>query len=472
MKFNIDSKIRAGYKMAFILLFISYLLTFYTTRQLLSQAREVNYTNNVIKNLEYLVSNIKEAETGFQNYLFRKDETLLKPYYSGLRNADSIYKVLKQIIPETSFEQRKIENLRNLIRVKFNLSDQAIHSFKNNKLVLNDYIKQTNYQNKAITDSLRFSIQSMQQNESALMIKRQNNFEATSFAIKVINITSLIIALILAIYSLSTFNTENRAKKEADKNALRYQQQLEQRVEELKIANKELVNLKSIEKFASTGRIARTIAHEVRNPITNITLSVEQLRREVIQNEETILLLDMINRNANRINQLITDLLSSTKFSQLDFRRVSINCLLDETLEFAKDRIELHHITIQKNYSNDICDVTVDSEKIKIAFLNIILNAIEAMEPGKGILKIKTETKKDKCVVTIDDNGSGIDEESLTKIFEPYFSSKAKGTGLGLTHTQNIIFNHKGSITAESKTGKGSSFIIALNFENGQEPKG
>jgi signal transduction histidine kinase len=224
--------------------------------------------------------------------------------------------------------------------------------------------------------------------------------------------------------------------------------------------------MRSIEKFAATGRIARTIAHEVRNPLTNINLAVEQLQAELNGNktENGELILEMINRNSARINLLITDLLNSTKFTDLVYKKISVNQLLDETLELANDRIQLKNITVLKNYSGDICDVAVDIERIKIAFLNIIVNAIEAMEPGQGILQLKTLAKENKCVVLISDNGPGIAEDSQSKVFEPYFTNKPKGTGLGLTNTQNIILNHKGQIAFESKKGEGTTFTIQLNF--------
>jgi signal transduction histidine kinase len=224
--------------------------------------------------------------------------------------------------------------------------------------------------------------------------------------------------------------------------------------------------MRSIEKFAATGRIARTIAHEVRNPLTNINLAVEQLQFELNGQapESAELMLEMIGRNSARINLLITDLLNSTKFTDLVYKKISINQLLDETLELAADRIQLNAITVVKTYSDDICDIAVDTERIKIAFLNIIVNAIEAMEPGKGILQLKTLSKEDKCVAVFKDNGPGIDEESLSRVFEPYFTSKPKGTGLGLTNTQNIILNHNGHIAFDSKKGMGTTFTIQLDF--------
>src|SRR6185312_8071686 len=126
--------------------------------------------------------------------------------------------------------------------------------------------------------------------------------------------------------------------------------------------------------------------------------------------------------------------------------------------------ILLKGISIRKNYMTDICDISVDVERIKIAFLNVIVNAIEAMEPGKGILQVTTTAREGKCVILVSDNGPGMSDESQSRVFEPYFTSKPKGTGLGLTNTQNIILNHNGQIAFESKKGEGTTFTIQLNF--------
>jgi len=124
----------------------------------------------------------------------------------------------------------------------------------------------------------------------------------------------------------------------------------------------------------------------------------------------------------------------------------------------------LKKISVEKKYAMEISDITADKEKLKIAFLNIIVNAVEAMPVEKGLLGLKTHSSENKCVITITDNGSGMDEETLSKLFEPYFTNKSKGNGLGLTNSQNIILNHKGSIEVESELGIGTSFIIFLDF--------
>jgi signal transduction histidine kinase len=224
----------------------------------------------------------------------------------------------------------------------------------------------------------------------------------------------------------------------------------------------ELIELRNIEKFAVTGRISRTIAHEVRNPLTNINLATEQLKSEVPESEDINLLFEMISRNSNRINQLISDLLNSTRTSELTHVKASLNDVIDKSLEFATDRIDLKQIKVIKNYDKDIYPVLVDQDKLIIALLNIIVNSIEAME-DKGTLQIVTETKNDKCVATITDNGRGMSKGDLGRLFEPYFTTKEKGTGLGLTNTQNIILAHNANIRVESELNKGTSFIISFN---------
>lgn len=218
------------------------------------------------------------------------------------------------------------------------------------------------------------------------------------------------------------------------------------------------------EKFVITGRIARVIAHEVRNPLTNILLAVSQFKDEedVVANEDALLYTDIIERNCTRINQLITELLHSTRMIELQIDNYGINELVEKALLLAQDRLQLNEIKVERNLVSPDIMVSADEEKVVIAFLNIIINAIEAMTPGKGILTITSIRSQDKAKLLIGDNGMGIPEDKLARLFDPFYTSKAKGTGLGLTSTQNILLNHKGTIHVDSETGKGSVFTIAL----------
>lgn len=463
-KLKIHNRIRVGYGTAFFLLLISYLITLYSNKKLSEQSGWVDHTNNTIIHLEKIMSDIKDGETGARGYALTKDAHFLDPYYTSRARVDTSYNLLKAETTESPLQQQRLDTLYNLVNSKFQIIEEGIRILRDNSFNTTDTFLAAAYKGKAVMDQIRGLVTRMQISEERDLKNRRNGVQSKFYALNIIIIVSLVIAFLLLIFGFLTYIRENKARREADEKVQQYQEQLRIRIMELRSVNKELLQMRSIEKFASTGRIARTIAHEVRNPLTNINLAMEQLKSELTGGEDSAILFEMVNRNSNRINQLITDLLNSTKFAELTYGKTSINTLADEALEQAKDRIALYNITVVKNYSTDICDVAVDKDKLKIAFLNIIVNAIEAMEPGKGILTITTKGEGNKCVVEIADSGSGMDKESLGRLFEPYFTSKPKGNGLGLTNTQNIILNHKGTIQAESEKGKGTTFIITLDF--------
>ena len=459
---RLATRIRWGYLTAFLLLLISYILTFYITRNLLYEAEEVDRTNKVMNNLDLLQSSITDAESSLRGFMVVKDKNFLDLFDKSSNKTDSLYSRVKILTVDNQIEIKRMDTLKQLMISKYQIMNSGIDLFERNRLEINDSIRELAREGKRYMDNIRRLSGSMQMTEKELMIEKNSRLKTSSSLIKVINIASLIVAILLIFYSVVTFNKENRSKQESDMKAAEFRDQLELRIAELHKLNSELVELKSIEKFASTGRIARTIAHEVRNPLTNINLAAEHLKSEISPNSETDLLIEMITRNGNRINVLISDLLNSTKASQLEFREHKINELLDDSLEQALDRIELKGVKVIKEYSPDICPVLVDADKIQIAFLNILVNAIEAMQPQKGVLKIKTENNNKRCIVIISDNGKGMTKEELANLFEPYFTTKENGTGLGLTNTQNIILSHKAGILAESTPGKGTTFTITF----------
>jgi PAS domain S-box-containing protein len=215
------------------------------------------------------------------------------------------------------------------------------------------------------------------------------------------------------------------------------------------------------ERLSMTGKLARTIAHEVRNPLTNLNLALEHLRDEMPKDNEAVQLYsEIIERNAKRIDTLITEMLNSSKPKELNLELVDVTDILNETIVLASDSLNLKQMKLQKSYVQNLPRILVDREKLKIAFLNIIVNAIEAMEQGKGELTVDVKLKQSSIVVTISDNGKGIPAEDLEKLFDPFFTEKQGGMGLGLTSTKNIISSHNASIEVESTVKVGTSFII------------
>jgi signal transduction histidine kinase len=461
---TLSRRIRWGYIIAFLLLLISYFLIFFAIQRLLKESNSVTHTFNVINQLESLHSEVAEAETGVRGYIITKDIRFLDPYTTAHRRIPVILDRITNLTQGNEYHIQNLSKLKELITDKLYYLSFGLTQFQKEGFVITDVMKANREASKSAMDSIRIYINSMSAHEESVMAQRKGKLSGFFVASRVITIISLVIAMLAIFFSWLTYNWENKAKTKADEKTLQYRQELEENIKELRHANAELQELKSIEKFAATGRIARTIAHEVRNPLTNITLAADQLKEIPQGNEDISSLLQMVSRNATRINNLVSDLLNATRFAQLEFRTTNMNKLLDETLDMATDRIDLHNIKVEKHYSQELKPVAVDPEKMKLALLNIIVNAIEAMEKNKGILQLKTRQQSDSCVIEIRDNGAGMDEEVLQKIFEPYYTAKADGNGLGLTNTQNIILNHKGKIKAYSRPGKGTTFVVTLSI--------
>jgi len=217
-----------------------------------------------------------------------------------------------------------------------------------------------------------------------------------------------------------------------------------------------------IEKLGATGRLVRTLAHEVRNPLNNINMSVEQLVQNADSNDETQLFLDIVQRNSKRIGDIITELLDTSRPTDLVFDRCTLQSVMDEAIGEAIDRITLQHVNMQIRYANEPCYVMANKEKLKIAFLNIIINAVEAVPSMTGELSITIDSVKEAHIVTIRDNGCGIPEENISRLFEPYFTSKRNGMGLGLAATLNILQSHKANIDVTSVVRQGTTFTITF----------
>ena len=225
-----------------------------------------------------------------------------------------------------------------------------------------------------------------------------------------------------------------------------------------KIGQEALLNYQRIQ---ATSKFARLMTHEIRNPLTNLLLSVEQLKDDFKDVPSSKIYLDILERNTLRINELISDVMNASKMTELNKQEIYSDELIKTCIASVEDRLRLQDIEVEINIrDNNI--LLVDIEKIKIAISNILLNAIEAMKESKGKLIINGYIELTKYFIEIIDNGIGISEEIKQKLFEPFYTNKSKGFGIGLTASQTIIFNHNGSINVKSELHQGTTFTISI----------
>ena len=226
------------------------------------------------------------------------------------------------------------------------------------------------------------------------------------------------------------------------------------------IKKAEAANLQA-EKLAANERLIRMLAHEIRNPLNNIILSVDQLiplQRDEMQKG----FMDIIQRNSLRINNIITELLNLAKPTELILVEHSLQDIMEESLSRTEDRIKLQNIKVKKTYPAEPFLIQADKEKLVIAFTNIIINAVEAME-SDGLLNISMSASENGYEVCIKDNGKGFSQDHLSKLFEPFFTLKRNGMGLGLTVSFSILQSHKAKIRANSREKEGTEFQISFN---------
>jgi signal transduction histidine kinase len=214
------------------------------------------------------------------------------------------------------------------------------------------------------------------------------------------------------------------------------------------------------ERLSVTGRFARMVGHEVRNPLTNIQLALDQLESEGTPLPEQQVYLDILRRNSQRIGQLITEMLHTSRPLEMKMARGSLNEVLADAYARVKDRCELRKVKAALLLDPSLGTVQIDRSTLTVAFTNLLVNAVEAMDEGNGQLEIRSDKVKDRIQVTIRDNGKGMSADDRERIFQPFFSGRKGGMGLGLTEARNIFNAHGALLSVESELAQGTTFKL------------
>ena len=225
------------------------------------------------------------------------------------------------------------------------------------------------------------------------------------------------------------------------------------------------------DKIASLGKLSASVVHEINNPLTGILSSVRVIKRMLEKESWARTELEMMRKHTElvyneifRVGKTVSSFLPFSRKSKPEFKAVDLNTLLAETLSLADFQMRLQGITVETRYAQDLLPVMADPGKMKQVFLNLLLNAQDAMPKDGALTVVTRNTRRQEILVLIADNGVGIPQEKLPQIFEPFYTTKAGGlgVGLGLSVVQSIIGDHQGVIKVHSVEGRGTCFAIRL----------
>jgi len=220
------------------------------------------------------------------------------------------------------------------------------------------------------------------------------------------------------------------------------------------------------DRLAAVGRLAAAIAHEIRNPLTSIAGSVSMLSDAPSLNAEERHLLEIVTRESDRLNNIITDFLAYSRGKQYKFERVNLVPLIEDTLTLLQHRLtaESAGIEVKRNFPKLEAWVLADGDKLKQVFWNFCENAVRAIKTTaqSGIITVALAERGPDWEMSFSDTGPGIKPQQTEKIFEPFQSNFEGGTGLGLAIVYQIVQAHEGKVWARSEVGKGTSFVVRL----------
>jgi signal transduction histidine kinase len=227
--------------------------------------------------------------------------------------------------------------------------------------------------------------------------------------------------------------------------------------------------LHQAEQSAVVGRLASAIAHEIRNPLNYINLTLDHLRSALAPEDpgkrETFeRLASQLKTEVGRINRHISDFLNYSRPARLELRPLDLRAEIEDALRLVEVQASENNIKMELKSAGEVPQALGDAEALRSVFTNLLLNAVQAIngEGGQLTITLAAEAANQRARVDITDTGPGIPPEHISKVFEPYFSTKETGTGLGLAIVKKAIDDHGGTITVTSKQGTGTTFTITL----------
>jgi signal transduction histidine kinase len=214
--------------------------------------------------------------------------------------------------------------------------------------------------------------------------------------------------------------------------------------------------------------LAAGVAHEIGNPLNSLHIHLQLMERNVRKlegpaREELQGSIDIARAEITRLDSIVTQFLRAIRPSKPELHRENINSIIEEAVRFFAPEIEDRDIVVEQELRSDLPMLELDRDQMKQAFYNVIKNSFEAMK-RRGILRIRTDRDDTHVLISFNDTGGGISAENLGRVFEPYFTTKTSGSGLGLLIVRRIVREHGGEMSIESTEGKGLTLTIRLPY--------
>jgi len=250
----------------------------------------------------------------------------------------------------------------------------------------------------------------------------------------------------------------------------RFNETLKERVDEATSAIRDQQNeLIKAERLATIGEFAARIAHEIKNPLSGITVALEIMKSKSEDNDQQQSISEVL-KEVRRLDRILKELLQLSIPKEMDFRRADPNDIVERSVLVVSSIADEKGVTIETNL-NCTEEFSLDFEKCQQVVINLIINGLDALGTGGGKVTVDTDSVDGELRIRVTDTGHGISPHEMEKVFEPFYTSKKQGTGLGLAISKRIIEAHNGSISVSSEAGKGSAFTVVLPGNSGDKAK-
>jgi hypothetical protein len=215
------------------------------------------------------------------------------------------------------------------------------------------------------------------------------------------------------------------------------------------------------EHFATLGELATGLAHEIRNPLAGIAGVIEIVGRDLPLSSPARAVVKDVRQEITQINRILTDLLGTARPRAPEIQLSDLNTTVEHAVMLARQQVMSKPIKIEFSPAENLPEVEHDSDQIHRVLLNLLLNAVQAID-GTGVVSVRIEDEGDNAIVSVTDNGRGIAHEHLPNIFRPFYTTKGNGTGLGLSLARRIVEAHHGRIEVSSAVNNGTTFAVLL----------